>query len=136
MDFKYFKFFSKGRKRLFLIYGIANFLITNAVLHLLLIVMPIFVATIVSQLINLIIGFYLYGKRVFKMNNLTYRELRKYILLVSLNWILNYVSIRLLFENGIHKNLAAIFTLPFLVLISYIIQKKYIFIRPVKKKLF
>ena len=133
MNFKYFKFSSKGTKRLFLLYGIANFLITNSVLHILLLVIPIFAATIFSQITNLIIGFYLYGKKVFKMNNLTYRELIKYILLVSLNWILNYVSIRLLFENGIHKNLAAIFTLPFLVLISYIIQKKYIFIRPVKK---
>ena len=136
MNFKYFRFSSKGTKRLFLLYGIANFFITNSVLHILLLVIPIFAATIFSQLTNLIIGFYLYGKKVFKMNNLTYRELIKYILLVSLNWILNYVSIKLLFENGIHKNLAAIFTLPFLVLISYIIQKKYIFIRPVKKKLF
>ena len=115
MYFKYFKIFSKGRKRLFLIYGIANFLITNSVLHLLLLVIPILVATIVSQLINLIIGFYLYGKRVFKMDILTYREFSKYILLVSFNWTLNYVSIRFMYENGINKNLAAIFTIPFLV---------------------
>ena len=131
MDFKYIKIFSKGRKRLFLIYGIANFLITNSVLHLLLIVMPIFVATIVSQLINLIIGFYLYGKRVFKMNNLTYREFSKYILLVSFNWILNYLSITFMYENGINKNLAAIYALPFLVLISYFFQKKYVFFKTV-----
>ena len=131
MNIKYFKFSSKGTKRLFLLYGIANFLITNSVLHLLLLVIPIFLATIISQITNLAIGFYLYGKKVFKMNNLTYRELKKYILLVSLNWILNYVSIRLLFENGIHKNLAAIFTLPFLVLISYFFQNKYIFVRSV-----
>ena len=131
IDFKYFKLSSKGRKRLFLFYGIINFLITNLVLHLLLLVIPIFLATIASQITNLIIGFYLYGKKVFKMKNLTYQEFRKYILLASFNWTLNYVSIRFMYENGINKNLAAIFTIPFLVLISYSFQRKYIFNKPV-----
>ena len=130
IDFKYLKLLSQGRKRLFLLYGIANFLITNSVLHLLLLVIPIFLATIASQITNLIIGFYLYGKKVFKMKNLTYQEFRKYILLASFNWILNYVSIRFMYENGINKNLAAIFTIPFLVLISYSFQRRYIFIKP------
>ena len=131
IDQKLFKFLSKGRKRLFLFYGIANFLITNSVLHLLLLVIPIFLATIISQITNLVIGFYLYGKKVFKMNNLTYKELRKYIQLASFIWILNYASIRFMYEIGINKNLAAIFTIPFLVLISYFFQKKYIFVSSV-----
>ena len=131
IDFKDFKLSSQGRKRLFLLYGIANFLITNSVLHLLLLVIPIFLATIASQITNLIIGFYLYGKKVFKMKNLTYLEFSKYILLASFNWTLNYVSIRFMYENGINKNLAAIFTIPFLVLISYSFQRKYIFIEPI-----
>ena len=130
IDFKYLKLSSQGRKRLFLLYGITNFLITNSVLHLLLLVIPIFLATIASQITNLIIGFYLYGKKVFKMKNLTYQEFRKYILLASFNWTLNYVSIRFMYENGINKNLAAIFTIPFLVLISYSFQRRYIFIKP------
>ena len=130
IDFKDFKLSSPGRKRLFLLYGIANFLITNSVLHLLLLVIPISLATIASQITNLIIGFYLYGKKVFKMKNLTYQEFRKYILLASFNWTLNYVSIRFMYENGINKNLAAIFTIPFLVLISYSFQRRYIFIKP------
>ena len=131
IDFKYFKLSSRGRKRLFLFYGIINFLITNLVLHLLLLVIPIFLATIASQITNLLIGFYLYGKKVFKMQNLTYQEFRKYILLASFNWTLNYISIRFMYENGINKNLAAIFTIPFLVLISYSFQRKYIFIKRV-----
>ena len=131
MNIKYLKHLSRGRKRLFLFYGFANFLITNSILHLLLLFIPIFLATIVSQITNLVIGFYLYGKKVFKMNNLTYKELIRYIFLASLIWILNYISIRFMYENGIHKNLAAIFTLPFLVLISYFFQKKYIFVKTV-----
>ena len=130
IDFKNLKLSSKSRKRLFLFYGITNFLITNLVLHLLLLVIPIFLATIASQITNLIIGFYFYGKKVFKMKNLTYQEFRKYILLATFNWTLNYVSIRFMYENGINKNLAAIFTIPFLVLISYSFQRRYIFIKP------
>ena len=101
------------------------------VLHLLLLVIPIFSATIVTQIVNLIIGFYVYGKKVFKMKILTYRELGKYILLASLNWILNYVSIIFMYENGIQKNLAAIFALPFIVLISYFFQRKYVFVKSI-----
>ena len=130
INFRYFKIFSQGRKRLFLLYGITNFLITNSVLHLLLLVIPIFLATIASQITNLIIGFYLYGKKVFKMKNLTYKEFSKYILLAAFNWTLNYVSIRFMYESGINKNLAAIFTIPFLVAISYSFQRRYIFIKP------
>ena len=130
IDFKYFKISSLGRKRLFLLYGITNFLITNSILHLLLLFIPISLATIASQITNLIIGFYLYGKKVFKMKNLTYQEFSKYVLLASFNWTLNYISIRFMYENGINKNLAAIFTIPFLVLISYSFQRKYIFIKP------
>ena len=128
--FKNFKVSSLGRKRLFLFYGFTNFLITNSLLHLLLLVIPILLATIASQITNLIIGFYLYGKKVFKVKNLTYQEFSKYILLASFNWFLNYVSIRLMYENGINKNLAAILTIPFLVLISYSFQRRYIFIKP------
>ena len=130
IDLKYLKISPLGRKRLFLFYGITNFLITNSILHLLLLVIPIFLATIASQITNLIIGFYLYGKKVFKMKKLTYKEFRKYILLASFNWTLNYISIRFMYENGINKNLAAILTIPFLVLISYFSQRKYIFIKP------
>ncbi len=130
IDFKYFRQSSLSRKRLFLICGITNFLITNSVLHLLLLIMPIFLATIASQITNLIIGFYLYGKKVFKMKNLTYQEFSKYILLATFNWTLNYVLIRFMYENGINKNLAAIFTIPFLILISYYFQRRYIFIKP------
>ena len=129
IDSRYFKLSSQGKKRLFLFYGITNFLITNSVLHLLLLVIPIFLATIASQITNLIIGFNLYGKKVFKMKNLTYKEFSKYILLAAFNWTLNYVSIRFMYENGINKNLAAIFTIPFLAVISYSFQRKYIFIK-------
>ena len=66
LNIKNFKVLITGRKRLFLFYGLINFLITNSILHLLLFLSPIVLATIVSQFTNLVIGFYLYGKKVFK----------------------------------------------------------------------
>ena len=55
---------SNGEKRLFLFYGGLNFLITNIILQINLLIMPIILATILSQLINLIIGYYFYGEKV------------------------------------------------------------------------
>ncbi len=59
------------QKKLFIFFGFFNFLITNAVLHIFLLFTPILFSTILSQIINLLIGYYLYGKKVFKLNKLT-----------------------------------------------------------------
>ena len=128
-NIKLLKFPPKERKRLFLFYGIINFLLTNLVLQLMILITSIFLATILGQITNLVLGFYLYGKKVFKSNKLTFKEFSRYISLASFNWIVNFISIRFLYENGINKNLAALFTIPFLVLISYYFQKKYVFIK-------
>ena len=98
---------NKTSKRLFLIFGFLNFLITNIVLQFLLILIPTLLATISSQMINLIIGYYLFGKKVFK-----YR---------------NFGLIQFFFNFGVNKNLTAIFILPLLVLISYFSQKYFVF---------
>ena len=129
VDLKKFKVITTQEKSLFLFYGVTNFLITNSILQLFLLLTPIYLATIISQITNLLIGFYLYGKKVFKLNNLTYKELGKYILLASFNWMFNYLLIRLMHENGINKNLAAILNIPFLVIVSFYFQKKYIFVK-------
>mgnify|MGYP001205926359 CR=1 FL=1 len=64
-------------KRLFLIFGVVNFLITNLILQILLLLSPTFVATVFSQLVNVIIGFYLYGEKVFKFKKLNKSILKK-----------------------------------------------------------
>ena len=112
------KFESKGEKRLFLAFGFFNFLITNITLQVLLLVIPIIFATFVSQLVNLIIGYYVYGKKVFKLNKLN-KFVLKIFLLSFILWLLNFVLIQSLFFYSVNKNLAAIFIIPFLVSISY-----------------
>lgn len=116
-----------GEKRLFLIYGIFNFLITNIVLQISLLLIPTLIATILSQIVNLILGYYIYGNKVFKFNRLNNLVFKKYLFLALFLWLLNYSLIQSFFFYGVSKNLTAILIIPFLVFISFLSQKKYVF---------
>mgnify|MGYP001379229669 CR=1 FL=1 len=115
------------QKKLFIFFGFLNFLITNAVLQISLLFTPIFFSTILSQMINLLIGYYLYGKKVFKLNKLTNLVFRKYFVLAFILWFLNFSIIRLFYYVGVNKNISALFVIPLLVMISYFFQKRYVF---------
>tara|TARA_Y100001933_G_C18637943_1_gene413255 strand:- start:125 stop:508 length:384 start_codon:yes stop_codon:yes gene_type:complete len=117
----------KGEKRLFLIFGILNFLITNIVLQVLLFLIPTLFATVFSQIVNLLIGYFLYGKKVFKFNKLNKFVFKKYLFLASILWILNFVLIQSFFYIGLNKNLTAICIIPLLVAISYLSQRNFVF---------
>ena len=117
----------RGEKRLFLIFGILNFLITNVVLHFSLLLIPTIFATILSQLVNLLMGYYLYGKKVFNFKNLNKFVFKKYLLLAIILWILNFALIQSFFNFGVNKNLTAIFIVPLLVAISYLTQRNFVF---------
>lgn len=114
-------------KKLFLAFGVLNFIITNTVLQVSLLLIPIILATILSQIINVSIGYFFYGKKVFKLNNLNNYTLKKYVLLACILWILNFGFIQLFFQYGFNKNLTAILMIPFLVIFSYLSQKYYVF---------
>ena len=116
-----------GEKRLFLSFGIFNFLITNFVLQVLLLLIPTILATVISQLVNLILGYYLYGEKVFKITRLNRFIFFKYLFLAFILWILNFGLIQFFFYDGFNKNITAIFIIPLLVLISYLSQKYFVF---------
>ena len=116
-----------GEKRLFLSFGIFNFLITNFFLQILLLLIPTILATIISQLVNLILGYYLYGEKVFKFTRLSRLIFFKYLFLAFILWIFNFGLIQYFFYNGFNKNIASIFIIPLLVLISYLSQKYFVF---------
>ena len=122
MLFKY-----KGKKKIFLVLGLLNFLITNIVLQISLLFLPILLATILSLIINIIFGFYLYGKFVFNSDNLNLKKFKKYLLIAFLLWLLNFFFIQTMFYLGFNKNLSAIFIIPLLALLSYLSQKNYVF---------
>ena len=115
------------QKKLFIFFGFFNFLITNAVLHIFLLFTPILFSTILSQIINLLIGYYLYGKKVFKKNKLTNSVFIKYFVMAFIIWSLNFSIIRSFFYFGVNKNITALFILPILVMISYFFQKRFVF---------
>ena len=117
----------KSRKRIFLILGLLNLFITNIFLQIFLLFMPIILSTAFSLMINIFIGFYLYGKLVFKIDSLNIKNFKKYLLIAFFLWILNYSFIKSMFLLGFNKNLSALFIIPLLALISYFSQKNYVF---------
>ena len=121
------RFEKKGIKRLFLVAGVFNFFITNIILQILLLIIPTLLATVTSQLVNLFIGFYVYGKKVFKARTLDRFVFKKYLLLSFILWLLNFGFIQGFFYFGVNKNITAILIIPFLAAVSYFTQKSFVF---------
>jgi hypothetical protein len=117
----------RGLKRRFLLYGAVNVFVTNICLQGLLLLVPIALATMFSQLVNLGLGYVLYGKAVFRVARFTRRSAGAYAVLASLLWWLNWFGITVLVGHGFGKNLSAILMIPILPVISYSIQKALIF---------
>jgi putative flippase GtrA len=116
-----------GRKRRFLGYGALNVLLTNLFLQALLLAAPIGLATMLSQAFNVVLGFFVYGKHVFKVDRLRKRAAVRYGLLAVLLWWSNWVGISLSVQYGLSRNLAALFLIPILAALSYVAQKFLVF---------
>ena len=119
--------FLKQCKR-FLVLGFVNFLLTNLILQILLLTKNVWLATSSSQLVNLIIGYYLYNYFVFNSKKLSKRTFSLYICLAFVSWNLNTYLI-FSFSNyfKISNNLAAFLNIPLLTVFSFIVQKYIIF---------
>ena len=76
-------------KKRFLIFGFLNVLVTNILLQILLIYFQISIATLISQIIGMFFGFFIYGKFVFNNKSLTILKLVKYVFSTLLIWIFN-----------------------------------------------
>jgi putative flippase GtrA len=118
---------SPGRKRRFLGYGALNVLITNLVLQGLLPLMTTGLATLISQLLNVSLGFVLYGTRVFRVERLHKRAALAYGVLALLLWWANWAGITALAALGVQRNLGALALVPMLAAISYAAQKLVVF---------
>ena len=116
-----------GRKRRFLGYGALNVLATNLVLQGLLLVLGTGLATFLSQLLNVGLGFVLYGKRVFRVDRLQKRSALSYAIMALLLWWCNWAGIDWLAVFGFTRNLAALLLIPVLAAVSYAVQKLLIF---------
>ena len=116
-----------GRKRRFLGYGALNVLATNVVLQGLLLVVGTGLATFLSQLLNVGLGFVLYGKRVFQVERLQKRSALSYAVMALCLWWCNWAGISVLAGWGISRNMAALLLIPVLAALSYTVQKLVVF---------
>ncbi|MFM8258709.1 MAG: GtrA family protein [Vulcanococcus sp.] len=108
-------------------FGIINVLITNLVLQLALLLMPTLLATLLSQSVNVLLGFVLYGRFVFRVQRLHQRSAWRYLLLALVVWCSNWLGISLISGVGYSRNLAALLMVPLLALLSYLAQKWLVF---------
>ena len=69
-------------------------------------------ATFVSQSFNFIVGFTLYGLRVFNMKYLRFVFFIKYLALSIFIWNINWILILFLNSYGLSKNIASLFIDP------------------------
>ena len=118
---------SVGRKRRFLGYGALNVLLTNLFLQVLLLAIPIGLATMFSQVFNVVLGFFVYGKHVFRVDRLRKRAAVRYGLLAVLLWWCNWFGISVSVQYGLSRNLAALVLIPPLAGLSYLAQKFLVF---------
>jgi putative flippase GtrA len=116
-----------GRKRRFLLFGVVNVLLTNGALLLLLHLVTIGLATFLSQLLNGVLGYWLYGKQVFRVERFAWRSAGAYGGLAAAIWLLNWLGIRLLAGAGLPRTWAAVAMIPLLAALSYGVQKTLVF---------
>lgn len=127
-NFIFLNYLYKNEKFRFLIFGFFNFVITNAVLQILLFITKIAIAALIAQITNLTLGYYFSSKKIFISKDSTKVMLSNYILLGFFSWNFNVLSIKYISEIfEISSNLSAIFIIPFLTLWSYSVQKLFIF---------
>lgn len=113
--------------KLYLVFALIAWSISNLSLHILLMFTSIFKATLISHLIYICLAYFLYSKNVFSLRRYTYLIAIKFFLLNSLLWVVNLKGISLLNYLGINKNVSAFSLIPILTVSSFLIQKFFIF---------
>ena len=125
------RFKTKNReKRKFLLAGLINVLITNIFLQIFLFsnLFNITISTFLSQFINMSLGYVIYSKFIFNVQKIIkFNFLIKYLLLMLFLWLGNNYGIKFISTLGISNNLSAFFLVPVLAIISFIIQKLWVF---------
>ena len=118
--------FRQGKN--FLIFGIINFTITNIILQISLLFLNVWISAILSQIINTLIGYQLYSRYVFRIDNYRSSFYLKYISFALIIYFLNAKLIILLSSIFlISNNLSALILVPFLTSFSFLFQKFLIF---------
>lgn len=118
---------SLEQKKIFALNAILVWLVTEISLQIFLFYLSISIATLLSQLIYVVLGFFRYSKAVFKIKIIKNNNIFRFLIMSLILWAINYIGIYSINLLGLSKNLAAILMIPFLAFLSFIIQKKYVF---------
>ena len=119
-----------GFKRRFFVAGVANILLTNLLLQLLLFsgLISIGGCTLISQLFNGILGYMIYGKFVFASQALrTFSKPVRYLGLMTSLWLLNWTGIFVLQSFNVSKNAGGLLMIIPLAAYSYTLQRRWVF---------
>tara|TARA_A100001035_G_C27585678_1_gene409629 strand:- start:250 stop:633 length:384 start_codon:yes stop_codon:yes gene_type:complete len=107
----------------FIISGLVNTIICNAFLFILLEFTSIGVATLLSDILNSLIAYFLSSYGVFKKKG----RVIKFIILIIFSWLLEWYSLEFLINKGYTKFISIICIAPFFATFSFLIQKYYVF---------
>ena len=119
--------FLSEKEKNFIKFGFLIFCFTNLTLQILLLITTIWISTFTAQCLNLSMGYFFYGKYVFK-KKLTKKNLIIYFIFNCIIFFINGKSISYLaIHFDINNNLSAILLIPFLVSLSFLIQKNLVF---------
>ena len=117
-----------GLKRRFLAFGLLNIVVSNGLLQLLLAInFTTGLATLICQLLNVGLGYVLYGIQVFRVERLGQRSAAAYGGLALMLWLGNWAGINGLAQFGWSRRLAALALIPVLAACSFLAQKHVVF---------
>jgi len=124
--------FSGNTKRRLGAAGVANILIKNVSLQILLLIpaLPVWIFTLCSQIINGTIGIQLYGRWVFRAKAINrHNAIPRYSLMLAAIWQAYWALINLGVSIGMNRNLAGPIIISPIAACSYLIQKHWVFKR-------
>ena len=107
----------------FVLFGFLITLLSNSLLILLLFIVPLGLATFISQTIHAYLGYVANKYKVFKRKG----DPISYILLVIFSWIIQWVLIKTITSLGFTSNISVLIAIPFMVTFSFLSQKFIIF---------
>lgn len=107
----------------FVLFGFLITLLSNSLLILILFILPLGLATFISQTIHAYLGYVANKYKVFKRKG----DPISYILLVIFSWIIQWVLIKTITSLGFTSNISVLIAIPFMVTFSFLSQKFIIF---------
>ncbi len=115
------------QKKIFVKTAIFVWSLNQLLLHIALFFLPIPISVFISDFFAVPIRYYFYGKNVFNLKNPDYNTAQKFIIFSFSIWSINTLGTSIIHNFGINKNISALFMIPFLASISFLIQKNYVF---------